>query len=76
MIQKLSKRHEAVNMAIEATFSMPFEGMHTPRTCLLRSVSVVLCRSPDKDWSVEKEIKEWGLWPCLPHDWDDDISDL
>ena len=67
-------------MAIEATFSVPLEGVHTPRTCLLRSVSVVLYRSPDKDWNVEKEIKGWGLGegPCLSsydNDWDDDISD-
>ena len=41
---------------------------------------VVLFKSPDKDWDVEKEMKGWGLgeWPCLPscdNDWDDDISD-
>ena len=77
---KKAKYHEAVNMAIEATFTMPYEGLHTPRTCLLRSVSVVLYRSPDKDWNVEEEMKGWGLEerPCLPsyhNDWDDDISD-
>ena len=77
---KLAKYHEAVNMAIEATFTMPFEGLHTPRTCLLRTVSVVLYRAPDKDWNVEEEIKGCGLGesPRLPlhdNDWDDDISD-
>ena len=43
-------------MAIEITFTMPFEGVLTPRTCLLRSVGVVLYRSPDKDWNVEEEM--------------------
>ena len=28
---KVAKYHEAVNMAIVATFTMPFEGLHTPR---------------------------------------------
>ena len=76
----LAKYHGAVNVAIEATFSVLFDGVHTPRTCLLGSVSVVLHRSPDKDWNFEKEMKGWGLgeWLCLPphdNDWDDDISD-
>ena len=72
---QIAKYHEAV-----ATVTMPFEGLHTPRMCLLRSVSVVLYTSPDKDWNVEEEMKGWGLgeWPCLPsydNDWNDDISD-
>ena len=72
--------HRAVNMAIDDTFTMPCEGLHTPRTCLLRSVSVVLYRSHDKDWNVEEEMKGWGLGerPCLPpygNGWDDDVSD-
>ena len=75
-----AKYHETVNMPSGATVAMPFEGLHTPRKCLLRSVSVVLYRSPDKDWNVEEEMKGWGLgkWPCLPsydNDWNDDISD-
>ena len=32
---KVAKYHEAFNMASEATFTMPYEGLHTPRTCLL-----------------------------------------
>ena len=77
---KVAQYHEKVNMASEATFTMPFEGSHTPRTCLLRSVSVVLYRSPDKDWHFDEEMKGWrlGECPCLPFndgDWDDDISD-
>ena len=77
---KISKYHEAVNMAIEATFTLPFGGLHTPRTSLLRSVSVVLYRSPENDRNVEEEMKGWG-WeecPCLlsyDDDRDDAISD-
>ena len=45
-----------------------------------RFVSVVLYRSPGKDWNVEEETKGWGSGgsPGLPsydNDWDDDISD-
>ena len=40
----IAKYHEAVNMAIEITFKMPFEGLHTPRTVLLTSVGVILYR--------------------------------
>ena len=63
----MAKYNEAVNMAFEITFTMTLEGVHTPRTCLLRSVGVVLYRSPDKYWNVEKEMKGWGLekFPCL-----------
>ena len=58
---KIAKHHEVINMAIEATFTLPFGVSYTPRTCLLRSVSVVLYRSPDKDWDV-------GPTTCLMHE--------
>ena len=45
---KIAKYHEAVNMAIEITFTMPFEGLHTR---LLRSFVVVLYMLLDKDWN-------------------------
>ena len=66
-------------MANEITFTMPFEGLHTPRTCLLRSVGVK--RSLDKDWNDEEEVKGWCLGECpllLPYDnvSDDDLSDV
>ena len=48
-------------MAIEATFTLPFGRSHTPRTCLLRSVSVVLYRSLNKDWNVEEERRGDGV---------------
>ena len=44
---KIAKYHEAVNMAIEIAFTMPFEGVHSPRTCLLSTVGVVLYKSPE-----------------------------
>ena len=56
---------ETVNMTIEITFNMPFDGLHTPRTCLLRPESVWLCNSPDNDWNHEEELKGRGLGECL-----------
>ena len=58
---RLDQRFDVFNMTNEATFTLPFGGSHTPRTCLLRSVGAVLYRSPDKDWDVEREMKGWGL---------------
>ena len=77
---KVPKYHEVVNMAIEATFTLRFGGFHTPRMCLLRSVGVVLNKSPDKDWDVGREMKGWGLdeWPVVPsfdNESGDDISE-
>ena len=48
--------------------------------CLLRSMSTVLCRSLERDWDVNREMKGWrvGEWlVLLPHDGDseDDLSD-
>ena len=55
-------------LAIEVTFTLPIKGLHTPRTCLLRSASAVLNRSPDKERNVEEEMKggRLGESPCLP----------
>ena len=80
-VTKIAKHRETVNMAIEIKFNVPFDGVHTPRTCLLRAVSVLLCNSPDKDWNHEEELKGWGLGECpllLPCDnvGDDDLSDV
>ena len=58
---KVAKYRETVNMAIEFTFKELFDGVHTPRTCLLRAVCVLLCNAPDKDWNHEEELKGWGL---------------
>ena len=67
---QIAKYHKVINMAVGATFTLPLGGSHTPRTCLLRSVSVVLYRSPDKDWDVEKEMKGWRLkWLGRRHFW-------
>ena len=77
---KVAKYNEVVDMAIEATFTLSFGGSHTPRMCLLRSVSAVQCRSPERDWDISRWIKGWGLgeWRALlPYDGDseDDLSD-
>ena len=37
----VSKYHAGIDMPIEATFTLSSGGLHTPRTCLLRSVGVV-----------------------------------
>ena len=65
---KVAKYRETVNMAIEITVNVPFDGVHTPRTCLPRAASVLLCNSPDKDWNHEEELKGWvlGEYPLLP----------
>ena len=66
---KVAKHRETVNMAIEITLTAPFEGLRTPRTFLLRAVSVLLCNSPDEDWIHEEDLKGWGLgeFPHLLH---------
>ena len=55
-------------MAIEITFNVGFHGVHTPRTCLLRAVGVLLSNAPDRDWDLDEELREWGLgeYPLLP----------
>ena len=78
---KIAQYLETVNVAVEITFTVPSDGLHTPRTCLLRAVSVLPCNSPDKDWNHEKELKGWGLGECpllLPNDnvSDHDLSDV
>ena len=37
----VSKYHAGIDMTIEATFTLSLCGLHTRRTCLLRSVGVV-----------------------------------
>ena len=54
----LPKNLETVNMAIEFTFNVPFDGVHTPTTCLLRAVS----DAPDKDWNHEERVERVGIW--------------
>ena len=65
---KVAKFRETVNNAIEKIFSITFDGVHTPRACLLRSVSILLSYSPDRDWDLEEEMKGWcvGESPLLP----------
>ena len=49
------------------TTSPPLHAVHTPRTCLLRAVSVPLCNAPGKDWNHEEELKGvgFGRMPAL-----------
>ena len=75
---KIAESRETVNMAIEMTLNVPCDGVHTPRTCLVRAVSVLLCNSPGKDWNHEDELKGWSLGECPilpPHSVGDDLSD-
>ena len=64
---KIAKFQETVNMAIEITFNVPFDGVNTPRTCLLRAVSVLPSNAPDRDWDLDEELRVWGLgeYPLL-----------
>ena len=77
---KYTKYNDVKYMAVEVTFTLSFGRSHTRRTCILRSVSAVLCISPEKNWDVNRKMKGWGLgeWPVLlPHDGEgeDDLSD-
>ena len=47
---KVAKSRETVNNSIELTFSITFDGVHTPRACLLRSVGILLSYAPDRHW--------------------------
>ena len=58
---KVAKYRGTVKMAVEFTFNGPSDGVHTPRTCLLRAVSVPLCNAPDKDWNMKRTLKD-GAW--------------
>ena len=65
---KVEKLRETVNKAIEITFDVPVDGVHTPRTCSLRAVSILLNYAPDRDWDHYEEMRGWGLGenPLLP----------
>ena len=72
---KVEKCNEVTDMAIEATFTLSFGGSHTPRMCLLRSVSAVFYRSPEKDCDVNRVMKGWGLGEWLVLLTYDDVSE-
>ena len=61
-------------MAIEIKLTATFKGLHTPRTCSLRTVGVVLYSSPDIDWNDQEDVEGWEY--LLPYDnvSDDDLS--
>ena len=72
---KVEKFNDVKDVAIEATFTLSFGWSHTPRMCLLRSVSAVLYRTPEKDWDVHREVKGWGLREWLVLLTYDDVSE-
>ena len=65
---KTAKFRETVNNAIELNCNIDFDGIQTPRACLLRAVSILLSYAPDRDWDLEEEMKRWcvGESPLLP----------
>ena len=67
LARKLKKSRETVNMAIEITFNV-FFGVHTPRTCLLLAVSVLLRNVPDRGRDLAEDLRGWrlGEYPLLP----------
>ena len=58
----VEKYNEVIDLAIEATFTLSFGEMHTPRICFLISMHTVLCRSPERDWDVNREM---GVGDCV-----------
>ena len=65
---KVEEIRETVDKAIEITFNVPFDGVHTPRACFLRAVSILLSHAPDRDWDLDEEMRGWkvGENPLLP----------
>ena len=57
----VEKFRETVNKAIEITFDVSVDGVHTPRACLLRAVSTLLSCAQDRDWDLDEEMRRWGL---------------
>ena len=77
----LEKYNDVVNLDLVATFTLPFGRMHTPRICFLRSMRTVLCRSLERGWDANREMRGWGpgerpdLWPDDGRSEDDLDSD-
>ena len=55
----LEKYNEALNLPILATFTFSFWKMHTPRSCFLRWISIVLINTLERVWNLEREMKGW-----------------
>ena len=58
---RVTKFRDTVSSAIELTCNVAFDGAHTPRECLLRAVTNMLCYALDKDWKLEEEMQGWGV---------------
>ena len=61
---KVAKIRERVNNAIELTFIITFDEVHTPRACLLRSVSILFSYAPDRDFMVSHLFMTETDAPC------------
>ena len=75
--QKIVKYHDVVNMANMDAIYRPFGGEHTPRSCMLASVALVLHRTHRK-WGVNKEMEGWMTrvsFELLPFAVDDDSDE-
>ena len=59
----VEKYNEVIDRAIEATFTLSFGWLHTPRMCFSTSMRAVLCRSLEREWDVNREVEEGvGDW--------------
>ena len=57
----LENYNEAICLAFQSAVTLPFSRMNTPRSCFLRSTRIVLCRSLERDWDVNREMRGWRL---------------
>ena len=67
----LETYNEAIKLAFQSAFILPFWMVNTPRSCFLRSIHAVLRRSPGRKWDAKQRDEELGTgrWPeLLPHD--------
>ena len=54
---KVVKFRDTVNSAIELTCNIAFDGVHTPKACFLRAVTIFLCFAHDKDRNLEEAMQ-------------------
>ena len=57
----LEKYNEAVNLALQDAFTLPYWRMNTPRSCFLRSIRAALEITPERVWNLEKDMMGWRL---------------
>ena len=71
----LEKCNEAVNLAFQSGFTLPYWRMNTPRSCFLRSIRAVLNGMPERVWNLGREMVVWGLGERLDLLFDNGDSD-